>query len=344
MALKNMDRIRQARGRTLDQAGYGPKESPYTVLHAEAGLTLRKYGDGSGDGPAVLLVPAPIKKAYIWDLTPQVSVVRRWLDAGYRVYLAEWTPDTGPTFGLDDYGDRLLRACQRAIQADSGNEQVIVAGHSLGGILTAIFASRNPELLRAVVLLEAPLHFGPDTGCFAPLIHATPDARPIAQAFSEVPGAFLNVVSAMAAPHAFQLERILDRWLCMGNAEALATHMRVERWTHDEFPLPGKLFTEVVESLYREDRLTRGTLEINGREVGPRNLSAPLVSVLDPRSHVIPTRSVMPFHDAAASEKKLVIEYEGDIGVNLQHVGVLVGASAHQKIWPEIFGWLEQVA
>jgi polyhydroxyalkanoate synthase len=260
------------------------------------------------------------------------------------VYLAEWTPDTGPTFGLDDYGDRLLRACQRAIQADSGNEQVIVAGHSLGGILAAIFASRNPELVRAVVLLEAPLHFGPDTGCFAPLIHATPDARPIAQAFSEVPGAFLNVVSAMAAPHAFQLERILDRWLCMGNAEALATHMRVERWTHDEFPLPGKLFTEVVESLYREDRLTRGTLEINGREVGPRNLSAPLVSVLDPRSHVIPTRSVMPFHDAAASGKKLVIEYEGDIGVNLQHVGVLVGASAHQKIWPEIFGWLQQLA
>jgi polyhydroxyalkanoate synthase len=341
MVLKNMDRMRQARGRMLDQAGYGPKETQYTVLHVEAGLTLRKYG---GDGPAVLLVPAPIKKAYIWDLTPQVSVVRRWLEAGYSVYLAEWTPDTGPNFGLDDYGDRLLRACHRAIQADSGHDKVIVAGHSLGGILSAIFACANPELVRAVVLLEAPLHFGPDTGCFAPLIHATPDARPIAHAFSEVPGAFLNVVSAMAAPHAFQLERFLDRCLCMGNPEALANHMRVERWTHDEFPLPGRLFTEVVESLYREDRLTSGTLEIGDRQVGPKELRAPLVNVLDPRSHVIPARSVLPFHDAAASEEKLVIEYEGDVGVNLQHVGVLVGTSAHEKIWPEIFGWLEKVA
>jgi polyhydroxyalkanoate synthase len=134
-----MDRMRQERGRALDRAGYGPQETPYTVVHTEAGLTLRKYGEGKADGPSVLLVPAPIKKAYIWDLTPQVSVVRRWLEQGYKVYLAEWTPDTGPDFGLDDYGDRLLGTCKQVIQADSGNAQLTVAGHSLGGILAAMF-------------------------------------------------------------------------------------------------------------------------------------------------------------------------------------------------------------
>jgi polyhydroxyalkanoate synthase len=341
LALKNMDRMRQARGRMLELAGLGPQETPYTVLHAEAGLTLRKYGQVRSGGPAVLLVPAPIKKAYIWDLVPQVSVVRRWLEHGFQVYMAEWKPGTGPDFGLDDYADRLLKICQQAIESDSGNERITVAGHSLGGLLTAMFACLHSDVVRAVVLLESPLHFGANAGCFAPLISATPDARPIAEAFREVPGAFLNAVSAMAAPHAFQLERFLDKCLCMGNPAAMAMHMRVERWTHDEFPLPGRLFTEVVESLYRDDQFMRGTLRIGSREIGPRDLSAPLMNVIDPRSTVIPSCSVLPFHEAAASQVKRVLHYEGDIGVNLQHVGVLVGTSAHARIWPEIFGWLE---
>jgi polyhydroxyalkanoate synthase len=343
-ALKNMDRMRQARGRMLDQLGFAPQESAFTVLHTEAGLKLRKYAGAAENGRPVLIVPAPIKKAYIWDLMPQVSVVRRWLEKGYQVYLAEWVPGTGPHFGLDDYADRLLGVCQRAIAADSGHDKMTIAGHSLGGILAAIYSGLHAETVQATVLLESPLHFGPDIGCFAPLVKATPSARPIAAAYSEVPGAFLNLVSAMAAPHAFQLERVLDRFLSNGNPQALATHMRVERWTHDEFPLPGRLFSEVVELLWREDQLTCGTLRIGSRQVGPQDLKAPLLNVVDPRSTVIPASSILPFHEAAASPAKRVIEYEGDIGVCLQHVGVLVGQSAHQKIWPAIFDWLETEA
>lgn len=336
-----MDRLRQARGKVLEGIGFGPMETPYKTLHTEAGLMLRKYSQDGSDGPAVLIVPAPIKKAYIWDLSPQVSVVRQWLTRGYQVYLAEWTPDNAPEFGLDDYGDRLLATCQEVIAADSGNTQLTVAGHSLGGLLAAIFACLHPEVVRALVLLEAPLHFGQGCGCFAPMVQDTPDARPIAQAFGQVPGTFLGQVSAMASPQAFQLERLFDRFLSMANPDAMATHMRVERWTHDESALSGRLFAEVVESLYREDRFMCGTLSIGQRQIGPRHLLAPLLNVIDPRSDVIPPSSVLPFHEAAASQVKRVLQYDGDIGVNIQHVGVLVGTNAHARIWPAIFEWLE---
>jgi polyhydroxyalkanoate synthase subunit PhaC len=344
-ALKNMDRSRQARGRMLDRAGYAPQTTPSTVIHAEPGLNLRRFAaavePGSG-APAVLLVPAPIKRAYIWDLSPEVSVVRRWLERGYRVYQAEWAPlaDESMDLGLADYADRLLRAAREAAMADSGQDGTVVAGHSLGGILAAIHACLYPEQVRATVLLEAPLHFEHAANCFAPLVRATPDARQIAAQFRQVPGVFLNMMSAMAEPHAFQVERIMDRWLSLGDARALATHMRVERWTHDEFALPGRLFIDIVESLYRNDELMRGTLAINGRNVGPQALRTPLVSVYDPRSKVIPPAAVLPFHEAAASPRKLLLTYEGDVGVNLQHVGVLVGRNAHARIWPAIFDWL----
>jgi len=35
-----------------------------------------------------------------------------------------------------------------------------------------------------------------------------------------------------------------------------------------------------------------------------------------------------------------VLQYHGDIGVNLQHVGVLAGRNAHATLWPTIFDWL----
>ncbi|MEH6435907.1 alpha/beta hydrolase [Massilia sp. DD77] len=340
-ALKQMDRTRQARGKMLDRAGYGPQETPSVILHSEPGLRLLRYGERE-EGPAVLLVPAPIKRSYIWDLAPQVSVVRRWLEHGYRVYLAQWLPlaDEHGHFGLDDYGDRLLGVCRAHIAADSGEQRMAIAGHSLGGILAAIYSGLHPEQLSATVLLESPLHVEAKSCCFHPLVRATPHAGQIADTFGQVPGVFLNMMSAMAEPQAFQYERIMDRFLSLANPAALANHMRVERWTHDEFALPGRLFTDIVEEIYRHDALMQGRLEIGGRRVGPGDLRAPLACVADPRSKLIPLEAMAPFHAAAGSEHKLMLHYEGDVGVNLQHVGVLVGANAHARIWPRIFAWL----
>ena len=344
-ALKNMDRSRQQRGNMLDRAGYGPQQTPSTILHAEPGLNVRRYGAADAAdaaGPAVLIVPAPIKRSYIWDLMPEISAVRRWLERGYRVYQAEWVPlaEDALDFGLADYGDRLLGVARRVAETDSGQDRSVIAGHSLGGILAAIHACLHPQQVRATVLLESPLHFEPSTCCFNRLVRATPDARQIADQFRHVPGVFLNMMSAMAEPHAFQWERVMDRWLSLADPQAMATHMRVERWTHDEFPLPGKLFIDIVESLYRRDEFMQGKLAIGARTIGPQSLTTPLVSVYDPRSKVIPPAAVVPFHDAAASPRKLLLRYEGDVGVNLQHVGVLVGRNAHAQIWPAIFDWL----
>ena len=72
-------------------------------------------------------------------------------------------------------------------------------------------------------------------------------------------------------------------------------------------------------------------------------MSAPLVSVVNPNSRVIPPASVLPFHDAVPSPEKRLFWYRGDRGVALQHVRGLVGESAHQRLWPEILEWLEAV-
>lgn len=344
-ALGYMDDLRRQQGDMLDLAGLGPIETPYRVVHSEAGVSLRRYGnDTQQRGPALLIIPAPIKRPYIWDLSPRTSVVRRCLEHGFKVYLADWMQpdDSSADFNLQDYGDRFLTACAAAVEIDCGDTDMILAAHSLGGVLAAIFTCLHAPRVRALLLLEAPLHFGADAGSFTPLIDATPDARPIGETFGKVPGSFLNLMSIIAEPHAFQWQRYLDWAQSIADPAALDTLVRVERWTQDEFPLPGQFFNDIVELLYRDDQLMKGTLLIGKQQLGPQDVKAPLLNVIDPRSTLIPARSILPFHEAAASEQKKVLQYEGDTGVGLQHVGLLVGANAHARIWPAIFDWLDE--
>lgn len=352
--LEQADSARRKRGRWLDAFGLGAIETPARTVRCLRGAELRVYvapgctSRGPSAAPVLLIIPAPIKQAYIWDLAPEASVIRRCLDAGLRVYLMRWTEPGGDAaerdYGLEDYADRLIAESVDAIAADCGGaEAVFLAGHSLGGTLAAIFAALHPVAVRGLVLLEAPLCFGgPAGGAFAPLIASAPPAGAIAAALGgRVPGSFLNAVSAAAAPDAVQWERWRDAAASLVDPAALRLHLRVERWTLDEFALPGRLFAEVVEWLYREDRFWRGALRVGGRVAAPARLVAPVLSVFDPRSRVVPPDSIVPFIEALpARTDSLLLRYEGDAGVALQHVGVLVGGNAHRLLWPLILAWI----
>src|SRR5215216_4971344 len=95
------DRWRRWRGGWLDALGLGPREMPWRSVDVAAGVRLRCYDCAhKPDAVPVLLVPAPIKQPYIWDLLPRISVVRCCLEAGLRVYLAAWrAPEPGQTDG-----------------------------------------------------------------------------------------------------------------------------------------------------------------------------------------------------------------------------------------------------
>jgi polyhydroxyalkanoate synthase len=116
--------------------------------------------------------------------------------------------------------------------------------------------------------------------------------------------------------------------------------VRVERWALDEMPMARQLFEELCELLFREDRFVRGTLQVGGRRVAPELVTAPLLSIVDPQCNLAPPQAVLPFHDAVGSTDTRLLEYHGDTGVALRHVGMLVGREAHEHLWPEVIGWV----
>jgi len=74
--------------------------------------------------------------------------------------------------------------------------------------------------------------------------------------------------------------------------------------------------------------------------VGPLSLSVPTLTVVNMADDVAPLTSVKPFVDAMAEKNARIIEYPGEVGVCLQHLGVLVGREARAQVWRQIISWL----
>lgn len=330
---EQLDRLRLAQGALLDAGGWRALEAPYRIVHEQAGIALRRYG-ASEQSPVVLIVPAPIKRPYLWDLDPEVSVVRRLLERGLQVYVVEWRV-APPDYGLEQYAERLIVGCMDA----AGIARAVLLAHSLGGLLAAIFATLHPERVQGLGLIAAPLHFGADTPALNALVaELDVDALP-----DSLPGSFLSVASANAAPAVFGAERALDAALSVADPARLRTHLLVERWSLDELALPRRFVAELATQCIREDRFVRGALEIGGRIAAPSRLAAPLVCVMDKGCPLVPPAAMLPFLEAVASRDKTVLAYERDVGVALQHVGPLVARSAHANLWPRILDWIERI-
>jgi polyhydroxyalkanoate synthase len=332
------DVFRRMQGDVLALLGFGPVESPYRVIASGRYWCLRDYGSAQGSR-SVLIVAAPIKRPYIWDLTPTVSAVRYCLGAGLRVYLLEWLPASHETccVGLAECGEAISASLAKIERGAEGGKPVLM-GHSLGGTLAAIYAATAPATIDGLVLLSSPLCFRANESAFRDrLVSLVP--APVSDS-DPYPGSILSQASAAASPHTFIWSRLMDAILSAGDGRAADIHARIERWALDEVALPGKLVREIVDALYRENQFCRGVLKVGEKTIGPSNLSVQILAVVNTADAVAPLVSLCPIRDVVDPDRLHILEYPGETGVCLQHLGILVGREAFARIWPEIVSWI----
>jgi polyhydroxyalkanoate synthase len=342
--LLGLDELRRRRGELLEALGLGAVETPYDVVLERPGMRLRRYAGGMRRRPeagVVLIVPAPFKRAYIWDLRPEVSVVRQCLRRGLDVYLLEWTdPASGDEYGLADYAVAFPRASVEAIRRATGADRVILTGHSLGGTFAAVFATIHPEFVERLWLVDAPLTFGgANGGRLAQVLKAVPPRHLAAIAGSPIPGSFITGLSVAALPEDFIWQPGADL-LASTSSGRTGLHAAVVRWTLDELALPRRLFLEVAEQFYRRDAFRHAALRFGRYETGLNRLTAPVWAVTNQVSCVAPPASLLDGLRASAARAEHVLNYQGDAGPAIQHVGPLVAPRAHAEIWPAILDFL----
>jgi len=336
-----MDVLHRAQGNALAAIGFASRERPYQIIASAPHWRLRDYGGQKSAAVSLLVVAGPIKRPYIWDLSPSRSAICYCLQQDLHAYLLEWMPATQLTSnnGIDE-STLAISNCVAKISARSGRSKPFLVGHSLGGTLAAIYGALASETIGGLILLGAPLCFEPKSSQFRDaLVSLIPSSLPDAEPF---PGSLLSHMSAIASPNTFIWSRLVDTALSAANPNAMNIHALIERWVLDEVPLPGRLVHQIIDWLYRDNRLFRGTLEISGKRVGPSGLTVPTTfAVVNVSDEVAPLSSMKPFIDAIPTETAQLLVYPGEIGVSLQHLGILVGRLAHVEVWPRIVSWLK---
>jgi len=329
------DGLRHAQANALDALGPGPHETGFHVRASGPHWRLRRYG-GLSAGPPLLIVPAPIKRRYIFDLTPSVSAVRTCLNHGLGVYLVEWTPPSSGNgvLGLDEYADEAIAACVAIVSDEAQGAQPFLMGHSLGGTLATIFCALEPEAAKGLVLLGAPLCFEQGCSRFGDAVVAM--VPPTSSETDIIAGSLLSQASAVASPDTFLWARCADAAFSLADPFAWEMHARIERWALDETALPRKLVSQMVRWLYCENRLCRGTLTVRGRIVGPAAARTPTLAIVNTADEIGPLASVAPFLARMATADTRIIEHPGEVGVSLQHLAVLASRQAFAHVWPQI--------
>ena len=289
-----MDVARRGQGNALGAFGFDPRESAYRLVGSGPFWRLRDYADAASDSSlALLIVAAPIKRPYVWDLTPSASAIRYCLSQRWRVYLLEWIASGHPkSNGLDECV-RAISECVSMVSTKNRGAKPFLIGHSLGGTLATIFGTSEPENIQGLVLLSAPLCFQPEDYQFRDaLVSLIPpnmsDAEPC-------PGSLLSYMSALASPDTFVWSRLkdavlsADRWSCHGDS-CTGRALGARRSAASR-----RLVHQIIEWLYRENRLCRELLRIGEKLVGPSRLSASTLAIVNAEDAVAPLASVKPF-------------------------------------------------
>ena len=314
-------------------------QTPSEVIYEENSIQLRHYeplGEIQYDVP-LLFVYSLINKPYIFDLQPDRSVIRRFLECGFDVYLLDWGEPTtlDASLRINDYVSRYLDNCVDVVSDRCSVDSISILGYCMGGTLTAIYAALHPEKVENLILLAAGLDFEEDTGI---LTHWSReeyfDEEDIPAAYGNVPAEFLDFVFVLLEP----VDNTVTKYAMLSDRfeddEFVELFARMERWLRDGVDLAGATYSEFVNDLYQHNELARNELVIDHTHVDIENIDMPVLQIVGTHDHLVPPVTSKPFNDLIPSDDTEVIEFASG------HVGLSVSSKAHAELWPEACEWL----
>ena len=211
-----------------------------------------------------------------------------------------------------------------------------VLGYCIGGALATCFAALHPEVTRNLVLLTAPLDFS-DAGQFGRM--TARGVFPIDQltdTFPTVPGQMPDIGTKLLNPMASYVGTYRQLWEKLGDPS-----LRRPRLAGDvplgERQRPVRRRRRSASGSSSSTRTTgwRGTCSrwTAGR-FASADIRCPVLNIAASRDQIAPrpTTSVVTKRVGSKDASEIIIEGG--------HVGIVVGRSASQNLWPKVGAWL----
>jgi polyhydroxyalkanoate synthase len=318
-----------------------PPVTPYEVIYEEGKVRLRYYrAEERSQSAPLLIVYALIKRPFILDLLPGKSVVQSLLNQGIDVYVTDWIPPTRADSwrGFDAYvnGDLANAVC--AVQIHAGAEQVSLLGYCLGGLLTTIYTALHPDTVANLINLTLPLDMRVREIPFFGLVNKLrPETLDLVTAtYGNCPAWLIKSSFTAMAPVHHAVDKYMGLYRNQDKAGYEEMFTLFERWMNSDVPLAGQLFREMTRDIFQQNLLRHNRLRVGGDVVDLRRITCPVLNVIGEYDDVVHPQSSLPLLECIGSTDKM------NSLLPAGHIGVVVSAGAHKKLWPQVGQWLQE--
>jgi polyhydroxyalkanoate synthase len=287
----------------------------------------------------VLIVYAMVNRPYMVDLQEDRSLVRNLLALGEDVYILDWGyPDRSDRFTtLDDLIAGTIRRAVDALRARHGVDAINLLGVCQGGAFSLCFAALYPERVRNLITMVTPVDFHTDDNM---LSHWTRDLDIdlFVDTLGNVPGDLMNWCYLSLKPFRLNQQKYLGLIDILDNQAEVENFLRMEKWIFDSPDQIGEVFRKFVKDFYQGNRLVKGGLMIDGREVSLRNITMPVLNIFAEQDHLVPPSASRPLKSLVGTRDYTEIAFEGG------HIGIYVSARSQREVPPAIHHWLAKRA
>ena len=284
----------------------------------------------------LLLVMATTNRGYIFDMVPGQSLVEYLLNAGFDVFMLDWTAPRADekTLAMEDYILDFLPTAIARVQAETGEQDFTLVGYCFGGVLASLWAGLHPDApMKNLVCFTTPVDFSQMDMFQAWADKRFFDVDRLVETFGNCPGDYLYTAFDLLRPGgriAGNIRLADNLW----NDEYVRSFRMFDRWTSDILPLPGEYFRQTVKQLLWGNELYEGTMQVGGRRVALDAITAPFLHVTAEHDHIVPTAASAPLIDKIGSADKEQVTLKGG------HVSLVAGGNAIKRLWPKLVDWL----
>ena len=285
----------------------------------------------------VLFCYALINRPYILDLQEGRSVVQRYLEQGFDVYMLDWgVPSASDSqLKLEDYVGRLLKQAVDFVLRAHARKGLHLLGYCMGGTISTLFTAEYPEKVDSLTLLAAPIDFSSGEGLLN--LWTDPeyfDVDAFVDAHGNCPGWFLQSVFLLLKPVQNLIEKNIAFYERLPDRDFLANFFAMDRWLNDNIPVAGETFRQFVKNFYQENELVRGTFQFDGHTLDLGRITCPLLLLSARDDHLVPPASTNGIEPHVGSRDI----HQQTIAAG--HVGLVVSSKAQKILWPAATQWL----